>query len=213
MKSNIITAAIILTGCLCAWGYLAAQSDEGSTLSVISSIEDSPSIEKSEAMQIVKALAELNTTLSEYSPSLKSPLMEIKKPSLEDFEHCAKRALDFMESWSEDQVKNDTASQKFLESGELTPQQTVAMNKEMTVMTAELTYLKNKITYGCPELIGTRSYGENVIILYYHYRTDKWPVYCRFGFDRTFDQNGEPLKWRCQPAEFRLSSDISRVGY
>jgi len=214
MKSNIITAAIILTGCLCAWGYLAAQSNEASMSSVISLSEDSPPIDISETMQMMKALTELNETISSaLSKSAKSPLLEIKEPSQEDFEHCAQRAVDFMESWSDDQAKNEIVLREFLESCELTPQQTVAMNTLMNAMSAQLTYLKNENVYGCPELIYKSSFGENVIILYYNYRTDKWPAYCRFGFQRTFDKNGEPQKWRCQPNDFNISSDLSRVGY
>jgi len=137
----------------------------------------------------------------------------LREPSQEDFEHCAKRAMDFMASWSEDQTQMETALREFLETEnyELSPQQTVAMNSTINAWAMRLSYIKNETTYGSPELIGKRSLGENVIVLYYNYRTDQGSLYCRFGFERTFDKNGEPLKWRCQPSVLDCDNDLSRV--
>jgi len=171
MKTNILTAAVILTGCVCAWGYLSAQSDAEKTIG-----------EKA-------------------APTTTSSLLEISEPSQEDFEHCAQRALDFMESWSDDQAKMDTAIRELYDSGELPPQ--------ASGMTFQLTHMKKEIAYGCPELIAKKSLGKNVIVMYYNFRTDKWPVYCRFVFERTFDQNGEPLKWQCRL--FVFGSNIDQI--
>ena len=68
MKTNIITATMVLTGCLCVWGYLSAQSDG----------------EKATPHAMPPA-----------TQPTKFALLEIREPSQEDFEHCAKRAVDF----------------------------------------------------------------------------------------------------------------------
>ncbi|MCL2119068.1 MAG: hypothetical protein FWH27_11645 [Planctomycetaceae bacterium] len=166
MQKNIMFAAIILTGCFCVWGYLAAQPDGEIEMS-----------------------------------SVKSSLLEIHEPSLEDFEHCAKLAVNFLESISDDPTKTDIAAHELYDTTELPPQ--------LAAMTGQLTYMKKDIEYGSPELIAKKSLGENVIVMYYNYRTDKAPLYCRFLFDRTFDRNGTPLKWQCRL--FVFSSDMGHI--
>ena len=169
MKRNMTFAMILLTGCVCAWSYLAAQSNGG------------------------------NATPPEITTP--SSLLEIKEPSHADFELCAKRAVDFMESWSEEQAKMDIAVHELYDTADFPPQ--------LAGMTNQLTYMKKEIAFGRPELITKKSLGENVIVMYYNYCTDKWPMYCRFVFERTFDQNGEPLKWQCRL--FVFGSDIDRI--
>ena len=164
MKTNIISAAIILTGCLCAYGYLSAQSDG-------------------------------EKTTPPATPASKPVLLEIREPSQEDFDHCAKRAVDFFESWSEDQAKMDISVHELHSIRELPPQ--------MIEMSRQLAQIKSGIKYGISELIAKKSLGENIILLYYHCHTDQWQVFCRYCFVRTLDQNGIPGQWRC--AEFNFS--------
>jgi hypothetical protein len=131
MKNNIITAVIILTGCVCAWGYLAAQPDGG------------------------------NATPPAVTTSANNSLLEILEPSQEDFERCAKLAVDFLESISEEQAKTDIALHELFASREL-PQQ-------FEIPSQELTRVKNiEKNFGPPKLIGKKSYGENIIVLNYH---------------------------------------------
>ncbi|MCL2120426.1 MAG: hypothetical protein FWH27_18585 [Planctomycetaceae bacterium] len=158
MKTSIITAAIILTGCFCAWSYIAAQPD-----------------------------GEEATPPATTSPM--SSLLEIREPSQEDFEHCAKRAVDFFESWSEDQAKMDIAVHELHGARELPPQ-TLGMSRQ-------LTQIKAGITYGHPELIAKKSLGENIILLGYRYHTDTWQLFCSYTFARDLDKNGEPQQWYC----------------
>jgi len=158
MKKYFITAAIFMTGCFCAWGYLAAQSDG-------------------------------EKATEQATPSAKSSLLEIKEPSREDFEHCAKRAVDFMASWSEDQAKTDIALYELFCSREMPP--------ELMNISKYLTQIKAETAYGHPELIAKKSSGGNIIVLYYNYHSDKWLAFFRYDFARTLDKNGEPQQWRC----------------
>jgi len=183
VKSNVIAAAMVLTGCLCAWGWLAAQSDGTQATGIIPSFKEGVIVSSSPPPQPI------------------SPLLVIKEPSQEDFEHCAKRAVDLFESISSDPDKTLIALQEFYDTTE-EPQ------SGYQVMIAPLSQIKKEITYGCPELIGKKSLGENVIVLHYNYCTDKWPVYYRIVFERAFDQNGEPLKW--QPKGCFFFSDVER---
>ena len=153
MKKTIITTAIILTGCLCAWGYLAAQLDKETT-----------------------------------TPA-KSSLLEIREPSQEDFEHCAKRAVDFFESISEEQVKTDIAFHDLYGKRELSPD-----DRRQSMV---LTKLKAEIKFARPELTAKNNIGETVIILCYNYITGEGILYSFFFFERTIDQNGELQQWRC----------------
>ena len=127
--------------------------------------------------------------LPEDKTSPQSKLLEIKEPSQEDFEHCAKRAMDFFESMSEDQTQMDIAMHELYGIRELPPQ--------LSILSRQLAYLKNDITYGRPKLISQKSYGEDIIILHYHYHTDKWGLVWIFAFQRKLDENGEPLQWNC----------------
>jgi len=154
MKRNVVWAAVILVGMLCAWNYLAAKP------------------------------------MPEEKTSPQSKLLEIKEPSQEDFEHCAKRAMDFFESMSADKAQMDIAIYELVgEQEEIPPQ--------MSMVSTQLAHLKNSITYAHPELVSKKSFGENLIVLYYRYHTEKTPFFWRFTFARTLDQNGEPLQWRC----------------
>ena len=171
MKTNILIAALILTGCICAWGYLAAQSDGE------------------------------NATPATNTTPAKSSLLEIKEPSQGDFEHCAKQAMLFFESINEDQPQMELAVRYLYGDGEIQPQ--------MSMMSNQLARMKKDIAYSSPELIAKKSFGENAIVLYYNYCTDKWPMYCRFLFERTFNPNGIPLKWQCR--YFVFGSDIDQI--
>jgi len=174
MKSNIITAVIILTGCLCAWGYLAAQSDG----------------EK--------------TTSSAITPATGS-LLEIKEPSQEDFEHCAKRAVDFMASWSDNQTQTDLAMQVLF--GDAIP---LELSTPLAHLSEIIVRMKSETTIGRPELIAKKSLGENIVILHYNYLTDKEQVVCRFYFGRILDQSGTPLQWRC--VNFAFTADVEEIA-
>ncbi len=123
------------------------------------------------------------------SPAAKKSLLEIKEPSQEDFEHCAKRAVDFLESWSEDQTQMDIAMHELLGVRE--------MDADMKNVSRRLAAERNKIKYGYPKLIAKKSFGENFIVLYYHYQTDGPEVIFRFDFVLPVDQNDVPKQWRC----------------
>jgi len=174
MKSNVISAAIVLTMCLCAWGYLAAQSDKAT--GIIPSFNDPVVV----------------TTFPPPQPI--SPLLEIREPSQEDFEHCAKRAVDFMASWSDNQAQTDIALHELLENRALSTQ-------DMGV-SRFLTQIKADTTYSHPKLIAKKSCGEDIIMLYYMYHTDKGAIFCHFSFTRNLDKNGEPQQWRCVSYNF-----------
>ena len=165
MKTNIITAAFILSGCLLVWSYLAAQ----------------PGAET-------------------VTPSVKSSLLEIREPSQEDFEHCAKKAVDFFGTWSEDQAKMSIALYELIGAVDDSP--------VFRSMASQLAFVKSQITYGHLELISQKSVGENIIILCYAYHVDKCPIYNRFVFSRTVDQNGEPESWKCS---FQFSDRIEMI--
>ena len=162
MKTNILTAVIILTGCLCVWGYLSAQSD---------GTQATPPV----------------------PPAAQSALLEIREPSQEDFEHCAKRAVDFFESWSEDQAKMDIVVQELYSSNELPT--------HLMIVPRQLAQIKAGIKYGHPELIAKKTFGENVVLLYYVLHTDQGhiqgDIFSRFQFTRTLDSDGNPEQWRC----------------
>ena len=125
----------------------------------------------------------------EEKTSPRSKLLEIKEPSQEDFEHCAKRATDFFESMSADQTQMDIALHELFGTREL-PSQLLGISRYMTRM-------KNEIEHAHPELISKKSHGENIIIFRYHYITNKGPLVFRFIFTRAVDENLEPLQWRC----------------
>ena len=159
MKTNILAAAVILTGCVCAWGYLSAQSDGEKTIG-----------EK----------AAPTTTLS---------LLEIREPTQEDFEHCAKRAVDFMESWSGNQDQTLIAMRELLTKENLSPQEILT--------SGFLTRVKTETEYGHPKLMLKKSLGEDIIILYYRYHTEGLQIFCQYTFGRNLDENGQPQQWRC----------------
>ena len=175
MKTNIFTAAVILTGCLCAWGYLSAQSD--------GTLATSPA-----------------------TPAVKSALLEIREPTQEDFEHCAKRAVDFLESISDNQVQTDLAMQILFLSGEAPILESAA---PFASMSEAIVSMKNDTTLGRPELIAKKSLGENIIIFYYNYISDKKQVVCRFYFGRILDQHGELRQWQC--VNFSMTEDIEQI--
>ena len=117
-----------------------------------------------------------------------SKLLEIREPEQADFEHCAKRAVDFFESMSADQTQMDIAMHELYGLRELPPQ--------LSSLSRQLAYLKSDITFGRPKLISKKSFGEDIIVLHYHYHTDKVGLVWCFTFARALDQNGEPLQWR-----------------
>ena len=137
--------------------------------------------------------------VSENQTSPQSGLLEINEPVQADFEHCVKRATDFFESMSADQTQMNLAVFELFGALELTP--------ELFDMSSQSTHIKSAITYGHPELIFKKSTGKNIIVLSYHYHTDKWPVFFHFVFIRSLDQNGELQQWRCFRCNFESSAD------
>ena len=132
-----------------------------------------------------------------------NPLLDIKEPSLEDFEHCAKHAVGFLESLGTDQDKMVVAIQELYGTTEV-PHQL------LNGMTTQLTFMKKEIkNISQPELLAKKSLGGNILILNYQQYTDKWPVFHRFVFERRFDQDGESLKWQC--THFSFHSDTEQA--
>jgi len=158
-KSNVISAAMVLTGCLCAWGYLAAQSDGEKTTS--------PAI----------------------TPATGS-LLEIKEPSQEDFEHCAQRAVDFLESISDNPTETDLALQVFF--GNDLPLEAM---ETLPYVSEAIVHMKREQTFGRPELIAQKNVGANNIILCYTFSSGRFVIYSRFDFWRSVDENGKPQEW------------------
>ena len=169
MKTSIITAAIILAGCFCAWSDIAAQP-EG---------EDA-------------------TPPATTSPM--SSLLEIREPSQEDFEHCAKRAVDFFESIGDDQTQTSVALHELFGAREL-PSEFQGLSKDLSRLKSEIT------TFVRHELIAKKSYGENIIALSYYYHSPESPVYAHYTFVRTVDKYNNPLQWKCTRIHFALKVD------
>lgn len=137
--------------------------------------------------------------VSEEKASPRSKLLEINEPSQADFEHCAKRAVDFFESLSEDQTQMDIAVHELFGVRELPMQ--------LSGMSRQLVQIKNDITFGHPELMSRKPYGENMIVLYYHYHTNKGPLFFRYLFVRTLDQNGDPGHWQCHNINYTSNAE------
>lgn len=121
-------------------------------------------------------------------------LTEINEPTPADFEHCAKRTVDFFESMSTDQTQMDIAVHDLFGVRELPPQ--------LLGLSRQLTQIKNEITFSHPKLVSKKTYGENMIVLYYHYHTNKYPLFFRYIFMRALDQNGEPGHWQCSTVNY-----------
>ena len=216
MKSNIITAAIILTGCLCAWGYLAAQSDVPYSSQFIQTLplpsQTAQPNNPPSTFASPQTTYPTNPSITDEPPSpttgpyyggqpfygsssyqLTSPLLVIKEPSLEDFEQCAQRAVGFMES-----VGSEIDEDKMVNALHELYDMTDLPDYIIDGFAPGLKHLKKEAkNISQSELIARKSFGRNIIILYYHQYTDKWPIFHRFTFERKFDQDGESLKWQC----------------
>jgi hypothetical protein len=165
MKRNVVWAAVILVGMLCAWNYLAAKP------------------------------------VPEDKASPQSNLLEIKEPSQEDFEHCAKRAMDFFES-----MRGVDQSQMEKPLADLLPEQETGDNiPGMSAVAYQLGLALKETKVGKLELMAKKSFGENMVVLFYHYQTDKNPLFSRFVFVRLMDSNGEPGQWECRRFHFDSS--------